>query len=66
MSKPQCAKCVTKYCKQGLDDKKNLPAFCPMVHFKSLIKETAEKYSDPSVADFFKISALTEKESYDS
>lgn len=65
MSKPQCAKCVTKYCKQGLEDNTNLPAFCPMVHFGSLIEKTSERYSDPSIANFFRTSALTEKESYD-
>ncbi len=65
MNKPQCAKCVTKYCKQELEDNIALPAFCPMVHFGFLIQQTSVRYKDSDIAGFFKTSALTEKESYD-
>lgn len=65
MSRPQCARCKTKLCKQGTSEGPGLPDFCPMVHFRSLIPEVAAKYSDPDRQSFFVKSALTEKQSYD-
>ncbi len=65
MKEPKCAKCPQKYCNQGITDEKELPDFCPMIHFKSLIKSTSEQYRDKNIKDFFYKSAITEKEAYD-
>lgn len=65
MIKPQCAKCVPKFCKDGIIEAKKLPAFCPMKNFGSLVQKAAEKYRHPDNQLLFVSAALTEKESYD-
>lgn len=63
--KPECAKCVPKFCKQGITEPERLPKYCPMKNFTSLVQTTAEKYRIPENMRLFTSSALTEKEAYD-
>lgn len=65
MNRPQCARCRSKLCKQGISEGEGLPDYCPMVHYKSLIPEVSARYADPGRQAFFVQSALTEKQSYD-
>lgn len=65
MKDPQCAKCVGKYCNQGITDKKVLPEFCPMLHFEHLIQPTVERYRSPELHHFFLNAAVTEREAYE-
>lgn len=65
MKEPRCAKCPQKFCYQGITDRNELPDFCPMLHFRSLIKNTPEKYKEKNIQNFFHMAAVTEKEAYD-
>jgi uncharacterized metal-binding protein len=65
MKKPRCAQCKSKPCKQGTTNEKTLPAFCPMIHYRDLVKEVKKKYSSSDIHHFYLMSARTEKDSYD-
>lgn len=65
MDYPQCAKCYHKYCYQGITDESRLPSFCPLKKSKRLVQKVKQKYQDEKIQKFYLLSALTEKEAYD-
>jgi len=66
MTEPKCATCKPKYCSQGITDEEKLPSYCPNKNYKELIEDVKAKYQSEEVNNFFKCSALLEKECYDS
>jgi uncharacterized metal-binding protein len=62
---PKCAKCPSRPCSRGLPKGVPLPDFCPITHFRGLIKETVPRYLDPKIRNLYLVSALTEQEGYD-
>ena len=65
MTKPKCALCKPKYCREGITGDEKLPSFCPMKNFKDLVQNVRQKYDAADIKNFFINAALTEKEAYD-
>jgi uncharacterized metal-binding protein len=66
MTDPKCAKCKTEPCAQGIKDEELLPSYCPTKTFKELIEDVKAKYQSEKLENFFRCSALIEKDCYDS
>ncbi len=65
MIEPKCATCKSKLCTQGVTDEDLLPSYCPTKNFRELIEEVKGKYQSEELQNFFRCSALLEKECYD-
>jgi uncharacterized metal-binding protein len=65
MIEPKCATCKSKLCTQGVTDENLLPSYCPTKNFKELIEDVKGKYQSEELQEFFRCSALLEKECYD-
>jgi len=65
MIEPKCATCKTKLCTQGVTNEEVLPSYCPTKNCKKLIEEVKAKYQSEELENFFRCSALLEKECYD-
>ena len=65
MNIPSCSKCKEKFCTQEIQDKKNLPDFCPIKEKSGLLEEARQKYSEADIVKFYIPATLTEKEAYE-
>jgi uncharacterized metal-binding protein len=59
---PQCAKCPLKPCYRDPEAKK--PAFCPMVVYPEIVKESMREYENEFIKSIHRSSTLIEKEGY--
>ena len=65
MIQPQCAKCKSKFCREGEGKAESLPQFCPMKNFGETIERTVPRYGQADVAQIYVPSTIGEKESYE-
>jgi len=59
---PQCAKCPLKPCRSDPEAKK--PAFCPMLVYPEIIRESMKEYENEFVKRIHRSATLVEKEGY--
>lgn len=60
-----CARC-DGFCGHGeIRDKKELPAFCPMVEKNDLLSKAKKRYDGNNLSGFYSLSTQTEKEAYE-
>jgi len=59
---PQCAKCPLKPCYRDPEAKK--PAFCPMIVYPEIVKESMREYENEFIKNIHRFSTLIEKEGY--